>query len=237
LLGSGLFAMASGAGAPDDRPPGDEPLGGKSMTDDEVMVILGEISEEELLKHGIKIVKARVNPCEPKKQMCKKSPWYIGDESYETIRVDGTYNPFDKTPRHFIVLSPPSSASPSPVPTDEAEASAVVPSGPGDSVATVMAWPMDSDPDNSSREVPVSEAMEEANGDAACAAEPRAGVSPEYPDYCYGLSPASCDEVEMEEDGDGPGPLIPSDESSESESEFEVVDDSDESDDEPPCAG
>ena len=229
--------MASGAGAPDDRPPGDEPLGGKSMTDDEVMVILGEISEEELLKHGIKIVKARVNPCEPKKQMCKKSPWYIGDESYETIRVDGTYNPFDKTPRHFIVLSPPSSASPSPEPIDEAEASAVVPSGSGGNVATVMAWPMNSDSENDSREVPIGGAMDEANGDASCAAEPRACVSPQYPDYCYGLSPASGADVDMESDGDGPGAVILGDESSESESEFEVMEDSDESDDEPPCAG
>lgn len=236
---SGIFvAMASGAGAPGDRPPGDEPLGGKSMTDDELMAVLGEISEEELLKHGIKIVKVRLNPCAPKKQMCKKSPWYIGDESYETIRVDGTYNPFDKRRRHFIILSPPSSASPSPEPMDEDDASAVVPSVSRGNVATVVAWPMPSDPGNNSREVPVSGSAEEANGDSACAAEPRACVSPVCPDYCYGLSPASCDDVEMANECDGPDPVIPSDEEPEPEPEFEVVEESDDSDDdELPRAG
>jgi hypothetical protein len=46
--------MDSGAGAPGDRPPGDEPLGGKALSDHDLISALREISEEELMKHGIK---------------------------------------------------------------------------------------------------------------------------------------------------------------------------------------
>jgi hypothetical protein len=56
---------AAGAGAPDDRPPGDEPLGGRSK---EVKVVIPELSQEELMKHGVGPVVAPL-----KKQRCKKS--------------------------------------------------------------------------------------------------------------------------------------------------------------------
>jgi hypothetical protein len=64
--------MASGAGAPEDRPPGDKPLGGKVLKDNGPPVVLGEISEEELLKHGIMVSPPR--PCPGKKQTARKSP-------------------------------------------------------------------------------------------------------------------------------------------------------------------
>ena len=56
---------ASGAGAPDDRPPGDDPLGGRSK---DVKVVIPELSQEELMKHGVEPVVAPLL-----KRRCKKS--------------------------------------------------------------------------------------------------------------------------------------------------------------------
>jgi hypothetical protein len=56
---------ASGAGAPDDRPPGDDPLGGKTK---EVRVLIPELSQEELMRHGVEPVVAPLL-----KRRCKKS--------------------------------------------------------------------------------------------------------------------------------------------------------------------
>lgn len=57
---------ASGAGAPNDRPPGDEPLGGKAkkVAPKDVIVLIPELSQEELMKHGVLPV---VNPLKKKK--------------------------------------------------------------------------------------------------------------------------------------------------------------------------
>lgn len=172
--------MASGAGAPDDRPPGDQPLGGKALSDRELISALREFPEEELMKYGIKVVRLGVpHPCD-NKETAKKTPWYVGGEGYKTIREE--------------VTTPPPGAS------CERTAGAI--------------------------EVTTAPSVVPEN------------VSPtDYPDCCYGLSPASSDNAEMQSESSSPDPALPSDDYSESESELESDDESDEEFQEPPPAG
>lgn len=223
--------MASGAGAPGDRPPGDEPLGGKALSDHDLISALREISEEELMKHGIKVVRVGVpNPCDNNKKMAKKTPWYVGDEGYETIRVDGLPHQFDKSRRHFIILSPPSS----PLPSEGASPGrSVTPSGPNNQ-AVVVAWPLGMTPPPGTS---CERAAAATDGGTTSPVVPENAPSPDYPDWCYGLSPASSDDVDMQSESSGPDPALPSDDYSESESEFEIDDESDEDYQEPPSAG
>lgn len=109
--------MASGAGAPNERPPGDGSPPGKPSKGSKPRAPLSEISEAVLKKHGISIVRAKPKgSCGPvaKRQTAKKCGWYVGDEGHEVIDIESSPEGPERKPTHVIFLSSDSEESSSP---------------------------------------------------------------------------------------------------------------------------
>jgi hypothetical protein len=67
IISSFQILASSGAGAPDDKPPGDEPLGGKGKQPDADAAFIPELALAELMEHGVQPVVAPLQ-----KQTAKK---------------------------------------------------------------------------------------------------------------------------------------------------------------------
>ena len=108
--------MASGPGAPGERPPGDEAPPGKLPKGKKPRTASAEISEATLKKHGILVIRGKPQEsCSAaKKQIARKSGWYIGDEGYECIDVESSPEEQSKMPTHVIFLSSDSEQSSTP---------------------------------------------------------------------------------------------------------------------------
>lgn len=108
--------MASGAGAPDERPPGDGSPPGKPPKAKKPRTASAAISVATLKKHGILVIRAKPqDPCSAaKKQTARKCGWYVGDEGYECIDVESSPEEQSRMPTHVIFLSSDSEQSSTP---------------------------------------------------------------------------------------------------------------------------